>query len=72
MMRIKISKNWEGFVVDPVSEPGNPPVGRGATMLEAMGDFLHHYQAKLGVQIEVDASAQEAELQRRSTASLQR
>lgn len=25
---------------------------------EALGDFLHHYRAELGVEIEVDASAQ--------------
>lgn len=65
-MKIKISKRGSRFEADPVDLPGSPPVGKGDTITEALGDFLRHYQAELGVQIEVDASAVEAEQKRRS------
>lgn len=61
-----------GFVVDPVDEPGSPPVGRGRTMHEAYGSFLIAYQKRLGLEIEVDPSAEAAEQQRRYIAELQR
>lgn len=73
-MKIKISKDRysSGFVADPVDEPGSPPVGRGTTITEALGDFLVHYQAELGVEIEVDESAVAAEQARREAALSQR
>ncbi|MCM3609584.1 hypothetical protein M4D49_29415 [Cupriavidus pauculus] len=42
-MKIKISKGPSGgFVVDPVELPGSPPVGRGDSVTEAMGNFVAH------------------------------
>jgi hypothetical protein len=71
-MRIKVSKTQEGFLVDPVSEPGSPAVGRGETMKEALGDFLIHYQSKLGLTIDLDGSALDAEHARRVATLTQR
>lgn len=71
-MKIKISMTPDGFVADPTSEPGSPPVGRGATMAEALGEFLILYQAKLGVTVEIDRSALEAEKSRQDAALAQR
>jgi hypothetical protein len=68
-MKVKISKRGDRFEVDPVDVPGSAAIGKGNSIDEALGDFLRHYQAELGVQIEVDASAQEAEQQRRGAAS---
>ncbi len=60
-MKIKISKGPSGgFVVDPVELPGSPPVGRGDSVTEAMGNFVAHYHKQMGLEIEVDASAVEA------------
>ena len=52
--------------------PGSPLVGKGDSITEALGDFLRHSHAELGVEIEVDASALEAEQQRRAAALAQR
>lgn len=59
-------------MADPVNLPGSPPVGKGGSIAEALGDFMIHYQEELGIQIEVDATAQQAELERRKTAINQR
>lgn len=72
IVKIKISKTEDGFVADPVSEPGSPPVGRGGTITEALGDFLIHYQAQLGLIIDIDSSALDAENARRLAAFAQR
>ena len=71
-MKVKISKRGNCFEADPVEMPGSPPVGRGNSIKEALGDFLIHYQQQLGVDFEVDKSAAEAEQVRRNEASLQR
>jgi hypothetical protein len=65
-MRLSISKSDGQFVVDDLSLPGSPAVGRGRTMKEAIGDFVHANQLRLGVAFDVDASAKAAELRRRS------
>jgi len=60
-MKIRISKGTTGgYVVDPVELPGTPPVGRGESVTEAMGNFVAHYHKQLGLEIEVDSSAVEA------------
>ncbi|MBP8276044.1 MAG: hypothetical protein KAX55_04040 [Propionivibrio sp.] len=60
-MKIKISKDSRGgYMVDPVELPGMPPVGRGNSVTEAMGNFMAHYHKQIGLVIEVDASAAEA------------
>lgn len=63
-MKIKISKGTGGgYVVDPVDLPGMPPVDQGASVTEAMGNFVAHYHKQIGLEIEVDASAVDAALQ---------
>jgi hypothetical protein len=71
-MRVKISKRGTRFEADPVELPGSPPVGKGASIAEALGDFLIHYQKELGITIEVDATAEQAERERRKNAINQR
>lgn len=63
-MKIKISK-YNQFEVDPVDLPGSPKIGRGRTMLEALGSFLICYQDALNLTIEVDETAKPAEKRRR-------
>jgi hypothetical protein len=43
-MRLKISKEDGLFVVDDFSRSGSPAVGRGRTMREAIGDYVHSNQ----------------------------
>jgi hypothetical protein len=64
-VKIKISKQGDRFVVDPISLPGSPYCGYGRTMLEAYGNFLISQQDRLGLEIEVDDSAKPAEMARR-------
>lgn len=63
-MKLQISKRGTRFEVDPVEMPGSPPVGKGESVAEALGDFLIFYQARLGIEIEVDPSVGQAEQQR--------
>lgn len=63
-MKIVIYKNGDEFTADP-DTPGQPPVGRGKTMEEALGNFLRAYQRELGVHITVHSSAWDDELKRR-------
>lgn len=60
------------FEIDEPKRPGSPPVGRGATMIEAMGDYLLNNQRYLGVTFDLDESAQEAEDARRAAAEAAR
>jgi hypothetical protein len=64
-MKIRISKEGSGFVVDPYAKSGSPSVGRGATMNDALATFLIAYQEELGLDIEVHESAKPAEMRRR-------
>lgn len=64
-MRIGIKREYGEVVAEPVDLPGSPPVGRGANIKEALGDFLIHYQEQLGIKIEIDATAEQAERDRR-------
>jgi len=65
-MKIVLKKNGpKSYEVDPVELCGSPSVGRGQTMLEALGNFLICYQKELGLDIVVDGSAQAAEKERR-------
>lgn len=65
-MTLTISKEYGKFVVDDPSLPGTPTVGRGRTMKEAIGDFFHGNQDRLGIIFEVASSARPAEMRRRS------
>jgi len=64
-MRLKISKENGMFVVDDPKRSGSPPVGRGHTMLEAIGSWVHHNQDYIGISFAVDETARPAELGRR-------
>lgn len=70
-MKVKVSKRGNRFEADPVELPGSPPVGKGDSIMEALGDFLHQYRAELGVEIELDGSARDAEQERRDAALAQ-
>lgn len=60
-----ISKRLGRFEVDEPTRPGSPPVGRGRTMAEALGDWLKNNQRDLDIFIDVHATAMPAELARR-------
>lgn len=64
-MKICIKREYGEFIAEPVEQPGSPPVEKGANIKEALGDFLIHYQEELGIKIEVDATAEQAECDRR-------
>ena len=63
---LTISKEDDHFLVDDLSKSGSPPVGRGRTMLEAIGSFFHNNQRDLGIEFIVDLSAKIAETARRN------
>ncbi len=53
------------YEVDVPAWPGSPSIGRGATMKEALGEWLINNQNNLNLFIDVDPSAQGAEDARR-------
>jgi len=65
-MKLRLSKEGTRFVVDDPAAPGTPTVGRGRTMLEAIGSYFHNHQSELGLSFEVDETALPAETRRRS------
>jgi hypothetical protein len=64
-MKLRISKEDGRFMVNDPELPGSPYVGRGRTMLEAIGGFFHAHQTRLGIDFEVDDTAVPAEMRRR-------
>lgn len=71
-MILTISKQTGQYVVDDNSLPGSPAVGRGHTMLTALGDWLIHHQSDLGIAFELTPEAQPAEDARRRRAMASR
>lgn len=65
-MKICTKREYGEFIAEPVDLPGSPLVGKGANIKEALGDFLIHYQEQLGITIDVDATAEQAECDRRA------
>lgn len=69
-LRLKISKPPEEcgkFLVEPVPQPpGTYPVGRGDSIIEAIGSYFHNNQTYLGISFDVDATAWPAEVRRRA------
>ena len=63
--RLRISMEGDQFMVDDPSLTGSPPVGRGKTMIEAIGSFVHNNQDRFGFIFDVDPSAEHAEEERR-------
>jgi hypothetical protein len=73
VITLRISKpSYGGFLVDDPSVPGSPPVGRGASAQEALGDWVFHNRDRVGVEFVVDASAQADEMERRRRELAQR
>ncbi len=64
-MELRISKEEDHFLVDDPTLPGSPPVGRGRSMIEAIGSYFHNNQSRLGISFNVDPSAMPAEVDRR-------
>lgn len=65
-LNLTIAKEGDMFVVDNPSVAGSPYVGRGRTMLEAIGRYFHNNQTELGINFTVDETAQPAEDRRRA------
>jgi hypothetical protein len=65
-MKLTISKEDGQFLVDDRTRPGSPPVGRGRTIREAIGDYFHSNQRALNIEFEVHGTALAAEMRRRS------
>lgn len=68
-MKVNVSEQYGEFIADPVDKSGMPTVGRGKTLLEALGAFLITYQSQLGVVVEIEETAAQAEIKRRATAN---
>lgn len=64
-MKLSIKKEDKLFVVDAPEWSGSPRVGRGRTMLEAIGSWLHNNQDFMDVEFELEGSVQETEQRRR-------
>jgi len=62
---LTLSKEDDHFLVDDKSVSGSPPVGRGRTMMEAIGQWFHYNRERVNVDFELDPSAQQAEDRRR-------
>jgi hypothetical protein len=62
--KIKVSKPFDEFIVDPVDLPGSPFIGRGESIDKALGDFLWNYAKELGIEIEIEQSAKDGERRR--------
>lgn len=72
MIKLRISREGDHFLVDDPSLCGTPPVGRGQTMMEAIGEWVHYNRDRIGVDFVVDKSAESAERERRRRALAQR
>jgi hypothetical protein len=56
---------YEIFQCDDPSAPGSPPVGRGDSLIEALGSWVHRNRDRLRLVINIDESAAKAEQERR-------
>jgi hypothetical protein len=64
-MKLTIRKEGSQFVVDNKAFAGAPRLGRGRTMLEAIGSWLHNNQDFMDVEFELEGSVLETEQRRR-------
>ena len=65
-MKLKISKeNKNTFLVENPALSGSPYVGRGRTMVEAIGNYFIVYQKEFGVEFELTDEVQKTENNRR-------
>lgn len=66
MIKLKIIQHGpDSFEVQPVPAVGACIVGRGTSIIEAIGSYFHHAQEELGIEFVLDKSAVEAEMARR-------
>ncbi len=65
MIKLYINKYDGAFIVDAPARPGSPSVGRGRTMMEALGSWLHNNQDFVGVVIDISDSVTATEVRRR-------
>ena len=64
---LKITKVGRLFIVDDPKAPGSPMVGRGHTMMEAIGVWLVGHQDELGIAFDT-TEVQATEARRRQRA----
>jgi hypothetical protein len=65
MILLTIDREENHFVVDDKSVPGSPPVGRGDTMMEAIGNYFHHNRDRFDLDFIVTKEALPYEMERR-------
>ena len=63
--KVKGASEKYKFCADCKEFPGSPPVGYGSTPREALGDWLNHHTATLGITLEYDEKTNKFELQRK-------
>jgi predicted ATP-grasp superfamily ATP-dependent carboligase len=66
MTVLTITKQDKNFIVDDTSRPGTPYIGRGRTMIEAIGDYFVQNQHLLDLRFELDPQVQSTEKRRRA------
>lgn len=54
-INLTIVKKGTTFEVDNLAQLGSPPIGRGKSIKEAVGDWLYHNQTELGITFDVTA-----------------
>jgi len=64
MAKLTISMEGKKFLVDDLSRPGSPPVGKGRTINEAIGEYVVHNLEALGIELEIDLSTPSHSLQK--------
>jgi hypothetical protein len=62
MTKLTVTKEGDLFVVDDLTRPGSPPVGRGKTILEAIGWWVLNNQKQMD--FEFDWTAVKEDLDR--------
>lgn len=65
MVAVTVKAESGKIVADVATWPGSPAVGRGDTIYEALGRWLHANRGAVGVEIVLDMSAFDQEMERR-------
>lgn len=71
-MKLSIEKDGKDFVVDNKDVSGSPKVGRGRTLMSAIGSWLHNNQDKMGIEFVLSPEVQKNETKRQSDARRRR
>jgi dsDNA-binding SOS-regulon protein len=64
LLKLTVTKSGTELTVDDLATPGSPPVGRGASLKEAVGDWLLNNQTRLGISFDTVAVQADIELER--------